>query len=136
MYGPCSDGIFLPMRWIPMLLLCIVVLVAISYMVGCNNSGSQGARGPASHKKSDNVVLALRPERDSGVSGTAFLEEISEGVLVKLELDGLPKPNAFYLAHIHPGTCFQEEVAETHEHGEHAEEGHKHGEGSNIRSRR
>src|SRR5215212_4942340 len=40
---------------------------------------------------SDNVKLALLPEHDSGVSGTASFEEISEGVLVKLELRGLPK---------------------------------------------
>jgi len=34
----------------------------------------------------------------------------------------LPKPNAFYLAHIHPGTCAQEaEEGEPHEHGKHAE---------------
>jgi hypothetical protein len=40
----------------------------------------------------------------------------------------LPEPNAFYLAHIHPGTCAQEaEEGEPHEHGNHAEEGHEHG---------
>jgi hypothetical protein len=51
--------------------------------------------------------------------------EISEGVLVRLKLRGLPKPNAFYLAHIHLGICAEE--GEPHEHGEHAEEGHEHG---------
>jgi hypothetical protein len=34
----------------------------------------------------------------------------------------LPKPNAFYLAHIHLGICAEE--GEPHEH---AEEGHEHG---------
>src|SRR5215218_8826795 len=75
---------------------------------------------------SDNVKLALLPEHDSGVSGIASFEEISEGVLVKLELRGLPKPNALYLAHIHPGTCAQEAEGEPHKHGEHAEKGHQH----------
>jgi hypothetical protein len=147
MYRLHSDSIFPSMRQIPMLLfLCVVVLLAICLMVGCTDGGSQAEQeGRAFHKKSDNVALALRPEHDSGVSGTAFFEDISEGVLVKLELRGLPKPNEFYLAHIHPGTCAQEaeeghahgKHGEEHQHGAHAEEegggqghsGHEHGEG-------
>jgi hypothetical protein len=106
-----------------MLLLCVVALPAIFLMVGCTDGSSQaGQEGHA--PTSDNVKLALVPEHDSGVSGTASFEEISEGVLVKLKLRGLPKPNAFYLAHIHPGTCAEE--GEPHEH---AEEGHEHGGG-------
>jgi hypothetical protein len=108
-------------------LLGVVALPTIFLMVGCTDRSFQaGQEGHAPH--SDNVKLALVPEHDSGVSGTASFEEISEGVLVKLKLRGLPKPNAFYLAHIHPGTCAQEaEEGESHEHGEHAEEGHVHG---------
>jgi hypothetical protein len=111
-----------------MLLLCVVALPAIFLMVGCTDGSSQaGQGGHAPH--SDNVKLALLPEHDSGVSGTASFEEISEGVLVKLELRGLPKPNALYLAHIHPGTCAEAAAeGETHEHGEHAEEGLEHSE--------
>jgi hypothetical protein len=99
MYRLHSDSIFPSMRQIPMLLfLCVVVLLAISLMVGCTDGGSQAEQeGQAFHKKRDNVALALRPEHDSGVSGTAFFEDISEGVLVKLQLRGLPKPNEFYL---------------------------------------
>ncbi len=125
MYRPRSDGIFPRMRWIPLLLLlCVVALPAIFLMVGCTDGSSQvNQEGHAPH--SDNVKLALVPEHDSGVSGTGSFEEISEGVLVKLKLRGLPKPNAFYLAHIHPGTCAQ--VAEEGEPHEHAEEGHEHG---------
>ncbi len=107
-----------------MLLLCVVALPAIFLMVGCTDGSSQASQeGHAPH--SENVKLALVPEHDSGVSGTASFEEISEGVLVQLKLRGLPKPNAFYLAHIHPGTCAQE--AEEGEPYEHAEEGHEHG---------
>jgi hypothetical protein len=58
------------------------------------------------------------------VSGTASLEDTSDGVLVKLNLRNLPKPNTFYLAHIHPGTCAERE---THEPGcAHGAEGHSH----------
>jgi hypothetical protein len=102
------------------LFLCVVVLTNILPMVGCTDGGSQAEQeGQASHKNSDNVELALHPEHNSGVSGTASFDDISEGVLVKLKLRGLPKPNELYLAHIHPGTCVQEaEVGQAHtEHG-------------------
>ena len=107
------------------MLLCVVALPAIFLMAGCTGGGSQGEQGHA--PQSDDVKLDLRPEHDSGVSGTASFENISDGVVVKLDLRGLPKPNVFYLAHIHPGSCAEgEEVEEAHEHGEHAEEGEAH----------
>jgi hypothetical protein len=151
MYRPRSDGIFPRMSQIPMLLLllCVVAVLAIFLMVGCTDGGSQAEQeGQASHNKSDYVKLALRPEHDSRVSGTASFEDISEGVLVKLGLRGLPKPNEFYLAHMHPGTCAQEaeegqahgEHGEEPQHGEHHEEegagqghsGHEHGTAKEI----
>jgi hypothetical protein len=74
------------------------------------------------------VKLELRPEGDSGVSGTASFEDTSDGVVVKLELSNLPRPNTLYLAHIHPGSCAE---GHGHEHSSaHGEEGHtnQHGE--------
>src|SRR5215218_9960940 len=113
MYRSRSDGIFQLMRQISMrLFLCVVVLAAILPMVGCTDGGSPAEQEDhASHNNSDNIKVALRPEHDSGVSGTASFEDISEGVLVKLKLRGLPKPNELYLAHIRPGTCVQEAEA-------------------------
>jgi hypothetical protein len=76
------------------------------------------------------VKLKMHPEGNSGVSGTASFKDTSKGVLVKLELSNLPKPNTFYLAHIHPGTCAE---GETHEHGGahgEGEYGHEYGGGS------
>ena len=63
-----SDGIFQRMRQISMrLFLCVVVLAAILPVVGCTDGGSRaGQEGHASHKNSDNVKVALRPEHDSG----------------------------------------------------------------------
>jgi len=111
-----------------------MTLSAIFFLlVGCGGSGSQGQGGQqehTTHHQSANVMLNLHPESNSGVSGTASFEDTSDGVLVKLELRNLPKPNTFYLAHIHPGTCAE---GETHEHGgAHSEEGygHEHGGGS------
>jgi hypothetical protein len=114
------------MRGIPML-LWIVVLAGLFLLVGCTDGGSQAHQhGHASH--SDNVKLNMRSEHDSGVSGTASFEDTSDGVVVKLDLSGLPKPNALYLAHIHPGTCAE---GEGHEHGgSHVEEGHGHDHGA------
>jgi ABC-type oligopeptide transport system substrate-binding subunit len=88
------------MRQILMLLLCVVALAAIFLMVGCTDGGPQGSsqaeqEDRAPKKKSENVELALRPGHDSGVSGTASLEDTSDGVLVKLNLRNLPKPNTF-----------------------------------------
>jgi hypothetical protein len=66
----------------------------------------------------------MRPINGSGVSGSATFRGVDDGVAVKLALHNLPKPNAFYLAHVHPGTCAQGEAQreeeEEHYHGEHA----------------
>jgi hypothetical protein len=62
------------------------------------------------------VMFDLRPESGSGVSGTASFESIPDGVIAKLELHELPEPDAFYLAHVHPGTCAQA-GKEGEEHG-------------------
>jgi hypothetical protein len=120
------------MRRIPLLLLSVLAFSAIFFLlVGCAGSGSQGQGGQedhTTHHHSANVKLNLNPAGDSGVSGTASFEDTSDGVVVKLDLRNLPKPNTLYLAHIHPGTCAE---GETHEHGgAHGEEGygHKHGE--------
>jgi hypothetical protein len=110
------------------LLLCFAALAAIFLMVGCTGGRLQAAQESHAPQKSDNVKLELRSEHDSGVSGTASFEDTSGRVVVKLKLRGLPKPNTFYLAHIHPGTCAE---GESHEHdGSHGEEGYGHDHGS------
>jgi len=77
---------------------------------------------------SNNISLAMHPNNDSGVNGAVTLRGIDDGVVVKLALHNLPKPNDLYLAHIHPGTCAQgeaqgeqEEEQEYNDHGEHGE---------------
>jgi hypothetical protein len=108
------------------LLLCFAALAAIFLIVGCTGGSSQVNQAHAP-QNGVNVKLALLPEHDSGVSGTASFEDISGRIVIKLDLRGLPKPNTFYLAHIHPGIC---DEGEGHEHaGSHVEEeyGHDHG---------
>jgi hypothetical protein len=130
-YGPlggcaalCSDAIFVCMNRIAALPLAsaVVVLSLVGILVGflLGGPGSQTDRGP----EVDRAKLDMRPENGSGVSGSASLEPMPEGVVVRLKLHGLPRPGTFYLAHIHPGTCAQgeeEEEAEEHEHGASAE---------------
>ena len=106
-------------------MLSVVVLPAIFFVVGCGGGGSQGEQGgQEDHHASSATKLDLRPVGDSGASGTASFEDISskdgpDGVVVRLELRGLPKPDTSYLAHIHPGTCAEEAEEHAHEQGEH-----------------
>jgi hypothetical protein len=125
MYHPRSDDSFRCMGRIP-ILLGVVALPAIFLISGCAGGGSQGGQDQTPHQ-SGNMKLGLHSMHDSGVSGTAFFEDTSDGVVVKLHLPNLPKPDTLYLAHIHPGTCA---AVETHEQrGSHGEEryGHEHG---------
>jgi hypothetical protein len=112
------------------ILVSTAVLTAIFLGAGCGGGGSQAEKEHHA-RHSHGAQLVLYPEGDSGVKGTATFEDASEGVVVKLELRNLPKPDTLYLAHIHPGTCAQGEegeggALEHGEHGEHAEEGKGH----------
>jgi Cu/Zn superoxide dismutase len=116
-------------------MISVGVLSAIFLLVGCGGGDSQAEQDHAPHKKSaSSANLDLRPEHDSGVSGTVYIKNISGGVIVTLDLSELPKPDTLYLAHIHPGTCAEEvqeeEEGQAQEHGEHHDEGdgHEHGE--------
>jgi hypothetical protein len=119
------------MMRILILLPCFMAFSATFLLVGCAGGSPQGQGGQEDHTTHyhiANVKLNLHPEHNSGVSGTASFEDTSDGVVVKLGLRNLPKPNTLYLAHIHPGTCAE---GETHEHsGPHGGEegyGHEHG---------
>ena len=112
-------------------MLSVIALLATFLVVGCGGGGSQGQGGQqdhTTHHQSANVKLTLHPEHHSGVRGTASFEDTSDGVVVKLDLRNLPKANTFYLAHIHPGTCDEEDGQE--HGGTHGEEGYGHDHGS------
>jgi hypothetical protein len=118
-----SGAIFYRVSRIP-ILLCIVALSTI-LLAGCGGGSQQGGQDHA--HQSDSAKLDLHPEHDSGVSGTVSFQDIPEGVVVELDLRNLPKPDTFYLAHIHQGIC-----AEVEEEGEHDEEGYGHERGGEI----
>jgi hypothetical protein len=109
-----------------LLTLSVIALLAIFLVAGCGGGSSQGEQ--EEHHLSSAAKLDLHPEGDSGVSGTVSFKDRSfkdspDGVLVRLELRGLPKPNTFYLAHIHPGSCAEEAEGHAHEQGEHPGKG-------------
>jgi hypothetical protein len=127
MQPPRSDGIFPRMRRMRMILLCVVALPTIFLAAGCTGSGGDSQvkkehhAHDESHGESHSANLAMSPEGGTGVKGTAAFEDASGDVTVELKLRNLPKPDTLYLAHIHPGTCAQEE-----KEGEMEEEHHEH----------
>lgn len=56
-------------------------------------------------------TLELTPSRDSGVSGTATLTDVSGGVEVQLDLEGLPENGVEHIAHIHEGASCADDRA-------------------------
>jgi hypothetical protein len=73
------------------------------------------------YRLGDSARVALEPQNGSHTTGSATLTQSDGGVRVVLSLDGLPRPDTTYLAHIHPGTCAEGEA----EGADHA--GHEHG---------
>jgi hypothetical protein len=66
-------------------------------LVAGESAFAQGAQGVSVH---------LTPSRDSGVSGTATLKDVKDGVEVTLEMRNLPKAGIKHINHIHAGgTC-------------------------------
>jgi hypothetical protein len=69
----------------------------------------------------DSAQVDLEPANGSGTSGSATLSKRGGGVKVVLSVSGLPDRGTMYLAHIHPGTCGEEEGggqgSAGHEHG-------------------
>jgi uncharacterized protein (DUF305 family) len=69
--------------------------------------------------------VELEPANGSETRGTATLSKTDGGVKVTLRVSGLPNSGTMYLAHIHPGTCGEEEEAD-HEHAGHEHPSYEH----------
>src|SRR5215212_3981073 len=60
----------------------------------------------AGAQEDQTMKVNLTQSRDSGVSGTATLEDVAGGVEVTLEMRNLPEPGIKHINHIHAGgTC-------------------------------
>jgi len=70
--------------------------------------------GSALAEEGKSVQLELTPSRDSGVSGTATLTDVEDGVRVELNMQGLPKEGVEHINHIHGGgTCADDRAGRT-----------------------
>jgi Cu/Zn superoxide dismutase len=70
--------------------------------------------GSAFAKEENSVELHLTPSRDSGVSGTATLTDVEDGVKVELHMQGLHVPDVEHINHIHGGgTCADDRAGRT-----------------------
>src|SRR5215211_1532036 len=84
--------------------LAITVFAALAVAL----SASAGAQ------EDQSVKVDLTQSRDSGVSGTATLEDVNGGVEVTLQMRDLPEPGIEHINHIHAGgTCADDRAGRT-----------------------
>src|SRR5918994_2763212 len=68
----------------------------------------------AEAQEDQTMKVSLTESRDSGVSGTATLEDVKGGVEVTLEMRDLPEPGIKHINHIHAGgTCADDRSGRT-----------------------
>jgi LPXTG-motif cell wall-anchored protein len=73
-----------------------------------------GAGSTFAQEEQQGVSVQLTPSRDSGVSGTATLEDVKEGVKVTLQMQNLPEAGIKHINHIHAGgTCADDRAGRT-----------------------
>jgi hypothetical protein len=122
----------------------VVMLAIFVTLCGCGQMGAQhhhhdkkeaaappkGKKAMTEEKVGDSAKVDLQPANGSHTRGTAtFSKAEGGGVKVVLDVSGLPKSGTMYLAHIHPGTCSEEEEEG---HGEHEHSHHEHGASEEI----
>jgi Cu/Zn superoxide dismutase len=110
------------------------LLVGLALMVVLSGRGLPSRASQeelAKGRSTSSIRLELTPTNNSRVSGSATFTKAATATRVELELRGLPEPNEIYLAHVHPGSCEDEEHSEAPEgetadhHGhEYSHEGH------------
>ena len=70
--------------------------------------------GSAFAQEEKSIELQLTPSRDSGVSGTAILTDVEDGVEVELSMEGLPEEDVKHINHFHGGgTCADDREGKT-----------------------
>jgi hypothetical protein len=70
--------------------------------------------GSAFAQEAQGMSVQLTPSRDSGVSGTATLENVKGGVQVTLKMRNLPEAGIKHINHIHAGgTCADDRAGRT-----------------------
>src|SRR5829696_1057487 len=86
----------------------------VSVVFGATLLASLVLGGSAFAKEEKSVKLHLTPSRDSGVSGTATLTDVEDGVKVELSMKGLPEEGVKHINHFHGGgTCADDRAGRT-----------------------
>jgi len=93
-------------RWHSGAALVITMFAAVA--LALTLSASAGAQ------ENQTVKVDLTQSRDSGVSGTATLEDVEGGVEVTLQMRNLPEAGVKHINHIHAGgTCADDRAGRT-----------------------
>ena len=93
-------------RWLSGAALAITMFAAVALALAL--SASAGAQ------ENQTVEVKLTQSRESGVSGTATLEDVNGGVEVTLQMRDLPQPGIKHINHIHGGgTCADDRAGRT-----------------------
>ena len=86
----------------------------VTMVFGATLLASLVLAGSALAEEGKSVKLQLTPSRDSGVSGTATLTDVEDGVKVELNMQGLPEEGIEHINHIHGGgTCADDRAGRT-----------------------
>src|SRR5215207_3832489 len=99
-------------RLTPLLVGLTLMMFVLS---GCGVTSRASEKEVANGRSTSSIRLELSPTNNSGVSGSATFRKEATGTRVELELRGLPEPNEIYLAHVHPGSCEDEEHSDAPE---------------------
>jgi uncharacterized protein (DUF305 family) len=79
-------------------------------IIGSQTAEIANMKDMVEKKVGDSAQVDLEPANGSATTGTATLSKADGGgVKVVLKVFGLPSSGTMYLAHIHPGTCTEEE---------------------------
>jgi LPXTG-motif cell wall-anchored protein len=92
-------------RWLSGVALAITMLFAALALALSASAEAQ---------EDQTMEVSLTESRDSGVSGTATLEDVKGGVKVMLEMQNLPEAGIKHINHIHAGgTCADDRAGRT-----------------------
>jgi hypothetical protein len=92
-------------------------------MIASQKAEIENMKAMVGKEVGNSAEVDLEPAQGSGTTGTATFSKADGGVKVVLKVFGLPSSGTMYLAHIHPGTCAEEEAGG----GEHGHSHHEHG---------
>ncbi len=95
--------------------LLVGLAQVMSLFSGCSGALRASHEETAEGRSTSFVRLGLSPTNNSGVGGSATFARAAAGTRIELELRGLPEPHEIYLAHLHSGSCEDEEHPDAQE---------------------